>query len=138
MHFALLTLLTFGSQLLMAQPTLTPCPNSPNCVSSMMTDEHFIEPFKLNAERSVSMEQLAHALKEIEPRIQIQYDEASLSAQVTSFFFRFVDDVDLIYDAQHQRVHVRSASRLGYYDFGVNRRRIEQWRQALQQKGFIQ
>ncbi len=54
-----------------------------------------------------------------------------LYAQYTSRVMRFVDDVEFWYDPQTQVVQVRSASRLGKSDLGVNRRRIESIRTAL-------
>ena len=38
---------------------------------------------------------------------------------------RFVDDVEFFYDDKAGLIHVRSASRLGRRDFGVNRARVE-------------
>ena len=53
-------------------------------------------------------------------------------AEARSWLFRFVDDVEFLYDAQQHVVHVRSASRVGYSDLGVNRSRIESLRHAFQ------
>jgi uncharacterized protein (DUF1499 family) len=49
-------------------------------------------------------------------------------AKFTSRFFRFVDDVEFCIDDDLKIIHVRSSSRVGYFDFGVNRRRIERIR----------
>ena len=54
-----------------------------------------------------------------------------LYAQYTSRLMRFVDDVEFWYDPLHQVIQVRSASRLGKGDMGVNRQRIESVRAAL-------
>jgi uncharacterized protein (DUF1499 family) len=48
-----------------------------------------------------------------------------LYVEITSKLLGFVDDVEFVLDRQAQRIRVRSASRLGYSDFGVNRKRIE-------------
>jgi uncharacterized protein (DUF1499 family) len=48
-----------------------------------------------------------------------------LRAEFRSAIFRFVDDVEFLFSEDQPVIHVRSASRAGYYDFGVNRRRIE-------------
>ena len=45
---------------------------------------------------------------------------------------RFVDDVELYYDEKAGLIHVRSASRLGRRDFGVNRKRVEALRSHIQ------
>lgn len=66
------------------------------------------------------------------PRTRIRRDEAAyLHAEFRSLIFRFVDDVEFLLDADAGVIHVRSASRLGYSDLGVNRRRVEAIRQAF-------
>ena len=45
-----------------------------------------------------------------------------------SRIFRFVDDVEFLFDLDHKLIHVRSASRVGYSDLGVNRKRVEKIR----------
>jgi uncharacterized protein (DUF1499 family) len=60
--------------------------------------------------------------------------ESYLHAEFTSLFFRFVDDVEFLVDDAAKVIHVRSASRLGRSDLGVNRKRVERirarWREA--------
>lgn len=48
-----------------------------------------------------------------------------IHAEFISALFRFVDDVEFYFDDANKTIHLRSASRVGYYDLGVNRRRIE-------------
>jgi uncharacterized protein (DUF1499 family) len=55
----------------------------------------------------------------------VTIDDNYLHAQFTSAFFRFVDDVELYFDDMTKTIHMRSAARSGYYDFGVNRKRLE-------------
>jgi uncharacterized protein (DUF1499 family) len=54
-----------------------------------------------------------------------------LRANATSALFRFVDDVDFLVDPDGSVLHMRSASRVGEGDMGVNRRRYELFRAAL-------
>jgi len=49
-----------------------------------------------------------------------------LNAEFRSTIFSFVDDVEFEFDDAAKLIHFRSASRTGYYDFGVNRRRMEE------------
>ena len=109
---------------------LAPCPDKPNCVSSQAIDsKHSIEPFKpVGLE---PMDQLARVLKEM-PRVNI-VKETPVYLHVTfrSKIFRFVDDVEFLYIPEEQVIHVRSASRVGYNDFGVNRDRVEKIRRIL-------
>ena len=64
----------------------------------------------------------------------IQREESTyLWASFTSKRLRFVDDVELRVDADKHIIHVRSASRVGRSDFGVNRARVEMLRSLLNQ-----
>lgn len=130
--------------LLMIQPnsfakedSLKDCPSSPNCVSSQASGSHAIAPFLLIQPSEKSWQKVISALAEI-PRTQIIHtDEKRLHAEVTSLIFRFVDEIDLIFNKAEKRIDIRSASRVGYSDFGVNRQRIEKLRQALQRANII-
>jgi len=129
--------MTLYTSVAISAPTLKACPNKPNCVSSMATDSHNIAPFRLKPNQTISPQQLSEFLKKIEPRISLEINKSHLHAEISSRFFAFIDDVDLIIDHKQQLIHLRSAARTGYYDFGVNRRRIEKLRTSLQQAGFI-
>ena len=60
------------------------------------------------------------------PRVTVVENSGNyLKLEVRSAIFSFVDDVEFEFDDVTKRIHFRSASRLGYYDFGVNRRRME-------------
>jgi uncharacterized protein (DUF1499 family) len=54
-----------------------------------------------------------------------------IHATFTSFLFRFVDDVEFSFDDETKVINVRSASRTGYSDLGVNRRRVEEIRKRF-------
>jgi uncharacterized protein (DUF1499 family) len=54
-----------------------------------------------------------------------------LHVEFTSAVFRFVDDAEFFIDDAQKLIHMRSAARLGYYDFGVNRKRLETIRQIF-------
>jgi len=73
-----------------------------------------------------------------EPGIRIAEEDKErgyLRAEATSRIFRFVDDVAFQLVAEERLIHVRSASRVGYWDLGVNRRRVERLREALRREG---
>lgn len=104
-----------------------PCPDSPNCVSSSATDEkHAIEPLPGGALEFNAL--AAHIAETKKAKILVLTDNY-LHATYTSGFFGFVDDLEL-YDDETQ-IHVRSASREGYSDLGVNRKRVENLRTYL-------
>ena len=108
---------------------LAPCPSLPNCVSSQSSDrEHAVEPLTFPG----TVTRAHAALKTIilsMKRSQIITDTDSyMHAEFTSALFRFVDDVEFQFDENAKLIHVRSASRLGNSDLGVNRKRVEEIR----------
>lgn len=98
-------------------------------MSSLATDSaQRIEPYAYSGPANEALARLKQALLN-EPRTTIVREEAGyLHAEVRSFLFRFVDDVEFLLDEDNRLIHVRSASRTGYSDLGVNRRRVERIR----------
>lgn len=108
---------------------LTPCPDSPNCVSSQSQDKHhYVAPLSYEGELANAKEKLLSVLTSMK-RVNIVTNEATyIHAEFTSALFRFVDDVEFFCDDATKTIHVRSASRVGYSDLGVNRKRVEEIR----------
>lgn len=115
---------------------LSVCPSSPNCVVSQDGDEeHVIEPITYNSDRQEAKEKLLKVLSVV-PRTQvIEQTDDYIRAESTSRIFKFVDDVEFYFPEGNNIIHVRSASRVGESDLGVNRRRIEQIRLAIADLG---
>lgn len=68
-----------------------------------------------------------------EKRTTIVADQPGvMRAEVRSRFFGFVDDVDVVIDADARLIRFRSAARRGKYDFGVNRQRMQRFSARLQ------
>jgi uncharacterized protein (DUF1499 family) len=111
---------------------LAPCPDSPNCVCTQAADEvHRIEPLTYTGSAAEAMARLQSVLA-ARPRVRIvTQTENYLHAEFTSRLFRFVDDVEFLLDDEAKAIHFRSASRAGHSDLGVNRRRMEEIRQAF-------
>lgn len=114
---------------------LMPCPTTPNCVNSQAKGQkNYIEPIRIVGNAS---EAKSHILKTLSgwSRSQIMVaDDHYIRAEFTSRVFRFVDDVEFYYPDTKSKetiMHVRSASRAGILDFGVNRRRIEKIRREI-------
>ncbi|MBD2293431.1 DUF1499 domain-containing protein [Anabaena sphaerica FACHB-251] len=105
---------------------LAPCPSSPNCVSSQSTDSlHQIPPLSFTSTAEQALSQLKGIIQSL-PRTKIITEaEDYLYAEFKSALMGFVDDVEFYLDSQAKVIHLRSASRLGYGDLGVNRQRIE-------------
>lgn len=111
---------------------LAPCPDTPNCVSSQAVEQsHYLPPIQGTHGRDRTMKRVREIV-EANPRAKVV--EASpdfLRAEYTIPVFGFVDDVTFLWSAQENVLHVRSASRTGRWDLGVNRRRVERIRKAM-------
>jgi len=108
---------------------LAPCRRTPNCVSSQADPadrEHYIAPIAFAG----SMSQLRKLVEAMAGAMVIREEPDYLYAEFRTPLLRFVDDVELFLDGAV--LHVRSASRLGRRDFGVNRKRVEQIRSLTQ------
>jgi uncharacterized protein (DUF1499 family) len=106
---------------------LAPCKRSPNCVSSQAnpTDaEHYIAPLH------GTMDAVRRAVEAFSGASIIEKSETYLYAEFRSKLLRYVDDVEFFFDGSV--IHVRSCSRLGRRDFGVNRRRVEALRRLIE------
>ena len=106
---------------------LAPCKRTPNCVSSQANPadlEHYIAPVH------GSMTAARQALKSMPRATIIEEKPDYLYAEFRSRLLRYVDDVELYFDGQV--IQVRSSSRLGRRDFGVNRRRVEELRRLIE------
>ena len=122
------------SNLGMRDGKLAPCPSTPNCVCSQSEDAgHKIEPLTYKSTPEVAFTQLKQAIAS-QPRTKIITQSPNyLYAEFTSAIMKFVDDVEFYLDEDAKVIHVRSASRLGQSDLGVNRKRIETIRAKLQE-----
>jgi uncharacterized protein (DUF1499 family) len=110
---------------------LAPCPNSPNCVSSLAPDEaHRVDPIAFRGDPAMALAKLRTIIEGMPRAVITRQDEDSLHAEFTSWLLRFVDDVDVVVDPDAGVIHLRSASRVGYSDLGVNRKRVEAIRAA--------
>lgn len=112
---------------------LSRCPGSPNCVSSEYAADtgHYLAPVPVPRDfRERIMPVITSVLSGMGGRIQEQTD-TYVAATFSSTVFRFIDDVEIRIDPEENQIHFRSGSRIGYSDFGVNRKRIEQFRALL-------
>ncbi len=113
---------------------LAPCSNKPNCVSSQAAAsdrQHYIEALTYSGEPALARERLELVIAGMK-RAQVVVREPNYwRAEFRSALWRFVDDVEFLFDDYAKRIDVRSAARLGYSDFGVNRRRVEEIRRRF-------
>ncbi|NEQ97891.1 MAG: DUF1499 domain-containing protein [Cyanothece sp. SIO2G6] len=113
---------------------LAPCPDSPNCVCSQspQTDDiHYILPIILKTSAAEAIADLKRVIESMDRTKIISETNTYIYAEFTSALMGYVDDVEFYIDVANRVIHVRSASRLGQSDLGVNRKRIESIRSAL-------
>jgi uncharacterized protein (DUF1499 family) len=126
-----LTLLSCSSktpEIQMVDGKLRPCPKSPNCVSSESDDTSSrIEPFTFQGSPEKAWKVLKDSTVNAGGNIQ-EENAGYLRAIFTSKLFRFVDDVECRMVSAEGIIHIRSGSRTGYSDFGVNKKRVEELR----------
>lgn len=112
--------------------SLPPCPDKPNCVSTTAVEErHAIAPFRYRKSRAEAKEALKAVIAGLPRTALVEEDDVYLHFEFTSLLLRFVDDVEFLFDEVSKTVHFRSASRVGYGDLGVNRRRMEELRSLV-------
>jgi uncharacterized protein (DUF1499 family) len=110
------------------------CPSSPNCVSSLSKDSrHLIDPLHFKDSSDEAFECLKQIVKD-EKRSTIITEERDYVHAEFRTLLGFVDDVEFSLDHENRVIHMRSASRVGYWDLGVNRRRLEEIRSKYLKK----
>lgn len=117
---------------------LTACPSPPRCVSSDASDErHAIEAYRITGDPAAAWAEALAALCEI-PRLTVVAQSPDyVHAEITSPWGTYTDDLELQLRADEGVIAVRSSGRIGYYDFEVNRERVEALRQCLSARGAV-
>lgn len=117
---------------------LAPCPGARNCVCSDVRDpRHAVAPLRPAGPPGEVWRAAVEAVRRL-PRCRvITESDGYLHAEVKSAVFGFVDDLELQIRPAQEVIAVRSAARLGYHDFGVNRRRVERLRAQLAKRGWL-
>ncbi|MDD9892590.1 MAG: DUF1499 domain-containing protein [Gammaproteobacteria bacterium] len=110
---------------------LTPCPAKPNCVVSEYSGDSYVAPISVGSDAVNIWRRVGLALAQMDRTQIIEQQSDYIRAEVKTLSGLFIDDFELRLDAAKQELYLRSASRLGYYDFGVNRRRVERFRELL-------
>ena len=111
---------------------LTNCPSSPNCVVSQNGDkDHAIAPIPYHVDLATAKETLLKVLSVVPRTTIVEQADNYIRVESESRILGFIDDAEFYFPAGEQVIQIRSASRLGESDLGVNRRRLEQIRLAL-------
>lgn len=104
---------------------LKPCPDSPNCVSSQSDSaSHHITPLPYQSSATEAMVQIKKIILALPNSKLIQQNDHYLHVEFKTRVLKFIDDVEIVIDDSEKVIHLRSASRSGYWDLGVNRKRI--------------
>ena len=115
---------------------LTKCPDKPNCICTEFVADatHYIEPIGFSQSNTAEvLSRLKNSIREMGGSIQAETDNY-LAFTFTSSIFRFVDDLEIRIDKDLKIIHMRSASRVGHSDRGVNKKRIEQLKKLIHSK----
>ncbi len=127
---------TRPSNLGVQEGRLAPCPSSPNCVSSQSTDEkHGIDPIAYDTSLEEARDLLEKIVRDMPRTKVVRLEKEYMHLECSSRLFRFVDDVEFWFDEANKVIHCRSASRKGYSDLGVNRKRLEAVREQFNETG---
>lgn len=114
---------------------LAHCKPTPNCVSSQADPcdaVHYVAPIPYRGSALEAMAVVRRAVESMPRARVVRYEPDYLYAEFRSKLFGFVDDVEFWYDARAAVIQLRSASRIGRGDLGVNRRRIEAIRSRVE------
>jgi len=114
------------------------CGSKPNCVCSCdERQSHHVAAFDLSANKDSAWDKVKEVILNSSGVTIAEESGNYLRAEYKSRFFRFTDDLELFLDRDRSRIDVRSESRVGYSDLGVNRKRVEQLRQQLKDVGVV-
>jgi len=112
---------------------LRPCSDRPNCVCSEDKElTSYVKPLTFSGNVKSNWERAKQIILEMGGKIMHEED-CYLWATFSTRIFRFVDDLELRIDKDNGVIHIRSGSRVGYSDMGVNRRRVEDFRARFDQ-----
>lgn len=113
---------------------LAPCPAKPNCMSSMDSEGTTnVKPLILSGNREEAFLRIKEVMLQF-PGVSLKKEDTDyLWFECSSKLLGFVDDLEFYFPYDNSSIHIRSASRSGYYDLGVNRKRIRKIRAILEQ-----
>lgn len=112
------------------------CPDKANCVSSEYKEDskHYITPVTLPENTLVdSLQILQETIKGLGGVIETE-NKSYIAATFSSSVFGFVDDLEIRLDPLKNTIHFRASSRVGYSDFGVNKKRVKLIKDLFLQK----
>ena len=114
---------------------LVDCPDSPNCVSSQADDNaHKVNPIPYTTSMVEAKGKLMGVLAAM-PQTNVVVEQPDyVHAEFRTSMLHFIDDVEFYFNEEEKIIELRSASRLGHSDLGVNRMRVEEIRKRFNGK----
>jgi uncharacterized protein (DUF1499 family) len=117
---------------------LAGCPATPNCVSSnALDDAHRIDAYVIRGPSGAAWVALEEEIANGPRTLVVTTASGYLHVEYTSVLMRYVDDAEFQLLPSENAIAVRSASRVGHSDMGVNRKRLESLRDALRTRGVL-
>jgi uncharacterized protein (DUF1499 family) len=116
--------------------SLASCPEKPNCVCSEFDEDtaHYIAPLDYSgAPSGKAWGDILKIIKELGGEVTVAND-AYIAATFSSSLFGFVDDLECRLEPSQERIQIRSASRVGHSDLGVNQQRVEAMARLFDQR----
>ena len=114
---------------------LKDCPMKPNCVSSKeLRQDYHIEPLHYEGSFRKAQQRMLDVLSSLKRMRVVSVEDNQIRAESVSAIMRYVDDIEFTFNERLKLIHVKSASRKGYYDLGVNRRRVEKIRKLFKER----
>lgn len=114
---------------------LKDCPFSPNCVSSQSQSFiHGVRPIEYQSTAVEALQQIKQVMLNMPGCKLVEQEENYLHLEYTTPLCKFVDDVEVCLDDTKHQIHIRSASRVGFWDLETNRRRVSKIRKAFAQQ----
>lgn len=109
----------------MSDPQLKECPDSPNCVSTQTQQKSKkMDPIPFELDSNEAKKVLRSVVEKL-PNTKLEKESNNyLHYTFKSKIFGFIDDVEFLIDPEEKLIHFRSASRTGYSDMGVNKKRM--------------
>ncbi|WP_162356312.1 DUF1499 domain-containing protein [Metabacillus mangrovi] len=109
--------------------------NKKNCVSSFNSEpSQYVEPIPYHSDEKTAVQLMESVLLDLNGTEIEEKDPAYIRCICKTAFLKFKDDVEIWFDAENKKVHIKSSSRMGKYDFGVNKKRAKHVLKAFQEK----
>jgi uncharacterized protein (DUF1499 family) len=102
------------------------CPKSPKCVSTQSTDEkHKMKPIEYEGTLEDARSKIIGIINSLKRSKIITETNNYIHSEFRTKFWHFIDDVEFYFNDTDKIIHFRSSARFGYYDWGVNKKRMQ-------------